>query len=901
MKGRSSILYRTIAVLAALWVAFAAAAQNRIKVEVRPDALVSQDENFQVTFTIEGTGTVSQFKWEPGDDFHLVWGPARSTSSSTTIVNGRRETTSRQSFSYTLRARRAGTLPIAQASATVDGTTIYSELASVRVIEGEKGETDAESAAPSESSSDRGSATSRGQDIFIRMIPSKRRVTVGEPFRFEIKLYTKLDLSGIDGAKLPSFDNFSKQDDAIGEIQFHREEYGGTIYYVSTIAAYTLTPLKAGTIPVDAAELSCIYLVRNASTGDPLEDFFGTGTRQVRKTLRAPGMDIEVSPLPGGAPASFSGAVGSYKLSASLSADRLSENTAGSLSVDISGSGNIAMLAAPEVNLPQGFDTYGTESKFDAKGAIAGVQHFSYTFVPRTDGEFRIGPVEFTYFDTDKRSYVTLREGPFTLTVDRDSTALALTPAYQQGAAPRLTGARVESKSTLRYIHFRRPSDFGQRRSFWVTRPLYWVVLGLLLLALLIYLPASAAVYRRRADLVGTRNRRAAKLAKSRLKTAYGYLRKNLPTAFYEELHRAMLGYASDKLSLDMAALNREDVREALLSGGVSEAVAGDFTGLMDACEYARYAPGGDAAATMREQYDAAVRILSDIDASMRKSVRKAPAGKLSALLLLALLPQALQAAPDAVPAAASVPASAAVSASVPAPADNLWDAGVAAYQDGRYADAVRAWQDLAAADPANAESADLWYNIGNAAYQAGDLATAVLGYERALKRDPSMEDARANLDFISSQLDQFQIVPEFALTRALRVVCRWMGANTWAFLATLFFVLALAGALFFFRSGRRGWRIAGFYGGIAALLLFGACLSFSVWQYRMYTDRGEAVVVVGTATVRDAPSSVGSNAGTSLHAGTKVRVLDAMNGWTKVRLPNGDVCWIRDGDIEII
>lgn len=303
MMKASTIFQRMAVALAVLLLtAGASLAQNRIKVEVRPDALVSLDENFKVTFTIEGTSLVRDFQWEPGDDFHLVWGPARSSSTSTTIVNGRREMTSRQSYTYTLKPLRVGTFPVAQASANVDGNTILSELASVTVIAGEDGSTEAAAAAaPSSSSSSSGAAAvaSRGEDIFIRMVPSKRRVIVGEPFRFEIKLYTKLDVSGLTSAKFPSFDNFSKRDDDIGEIQFHREDVGGTIYYVATVASYTLTPLKAGTIPIEAAELGCTYMVRNAPTGDPLEDFFGTGSRQMRRTLRAPGVDIEVSRLPG--------------------------------------------------------------------------------------------------------------------------------------------------------------------------------------------------------------------------------------------------------------------------------------------------------------------------------------------------------------------------------------------------------------------------------------------------------------------------------------------------------------------------------------------------------------------------------------------------------------------------
>lgn len=882
---KASRIICRLGALAAVFVltAFAAGAQTRIKVEVRPDALVSMDENFQVTFTVEGAESVRDFRWEPGDDFHLVWGPARSSSTSTTIVNGKRETTSRQSYTYTLKALRTGTLPIAQASATVDGTPAVSELGSVTVIAGDSqgAAADAGRAEPQQrGSTDRSQTASSGEDIFLRMIPSKRKVIVGEPFRFEIKLYTKLDVSGLDNAKLPSFDNFSKHDDAISDIQFHREDVGGSIYYVATIASYTLTPLKAGTVDIEPAELGCTYLVRNASTGDPFEDFFGTGTRQMRRTLRAPGLSIEVSRLPGGAPASFSGAVGTYRMEASLDDDHIVENEAGNLHVSITGSGNIAMLTAPGIALPQGFDTYGTESKFDARGAISGTQNFDYPFIPRTDGEFRIGPVEFSYFDTDSHSYKTLKAGPFLLTVDRDTTGVTAA-APVAGGVPRIGGTRVETKAeSIRYIRTRVPSDLGLKRSFWVARPLYWIVLGLLLLALLVYLPASAAVYRRRADLSGTKNRRAAKLASSRLKIARVYLKKNLHTAFYEELHRAMLGYASDKLSLDVTQLSRDGMRAALLEGGAKPEAVDGFLAQLDACEYARYAPGGDASASMREQYDATVRALSEIDATVKKPSKNAAAkaARLSAVLLLLSLPAGLHAAP----------------------ADSLWTAGVEAYADGRYADAARDWTALAAESP---ESADLWYNIGNASYQTGDYAHAVLGYERALRLDPSLDDARYNLERVAEHLDKIDPVPESPLRRAARSVSHWLPANTWAFLAAVFFAGSLLLALSFFRSGRRGRRIVGFYGGIAALLLFAGSLWMSVRQYREYTalDRRCGVVMLQRTSVRNAPSGSGSIELFELHAGTKVELLDQMNGWTEVRIADGNRGWLRSADIEEI
>ena len=860
-----------------------------IKVEVRPDALVTLDENFQVVFTIEGAGRILHFEWEPGDDFRLIWGPARSTSSSTTIVNGKRTINNTQSYTYTLRANRTGTLPIPTASATVDGTPVTSEIGSVTVIPGENAAAEPQTEAAGDdnggaTTSPKTRSTSPKEDVFLRMIPSRRSVLIGEPLRLEIKLYTKVDITGFDGAKFPSFDNFSKQDDyAPSDVKFRREEYNGTIYYAATITSYILTPLKAGTLTIDPAELTCIYSVRNASTGDPFEEFFGTGSRQLRKTLRTPSVDIEVSRLPGGAPASFNGAVGTYSMEAALSSLHMTEDDAGSLTVTISGSGNIAMLKAPEVNFPQDFETYGAESQFTPDGKMAGTQRFEYPFVPRTDGEFKIGPVEFTYFDTAKRKYVTLTAGPFDLTVAENP--LGISPGLPTDGAPtRMGGTRVESRGeSIRYIRTRMPGGLGLKRSFWIASPLFWIVLAALLIGLIVYLPLTAALSRRRADTLGAKNRQAGKLARTRLKAAAAFMKKDLHTAFYEELHRALLGYISDKLVPNVADLNRDGVRAALLEGGASEQTAGDFLALLDACEFARYAPSSEPG-SMQEHYEAAVRVLSDTDASVKKNMtkKKTPGIKTLALTELLLL--------------GFGPLSQAAEYSVQT--DSLWINGVTAYSEGDFSKAETLWLVLGETCP---DDADLWYNIGNAAFQTGDNAHAALGFERALKLDPSNEDARYNLSILARHLDQIDAVPEFALKRFFRSVSYAMGANGWALLGGFLFAVTLFGVWLFLRSGRRGLRLAGFFGGIFTLLLCCAALSFSWWQYSDYADTTQAIVMKARSTVRSAPSTSGSTSLFDLHAGTKVTTLESVNGWTNIRIADGREGWIKDEDYEII
>ena len=184
--------------------------------------------------------------------------------------------------------------------------------------------------------------------------------------------------------------------------------------------------------------------------------------------------------------------------------------------------------------------------------------------------------------------------------------------------------------------------------------------------------------------MAGSRNRKATREALKRLKLAGDFLGKNLYTAFYEELHRALVGFVADKLTMDVADQNKDNIAAALSARGVAPETVTAFTDLLDACEYARYAPDACEYAryapdsgheAMNAHYQQAISVITAIDASMKKGVSAAPAATLLALLLM--LPLGAQ-------AAESYP-------------DSLFQAGVQAYSAGDWDQAAQDWSDVAA------------------------------------------------------------------------------------------------------------------------------------------------------------------------------------------------------------
>ena len=423
-----------------------------------------------------------------------------------------------------------------------------------------------------------------------------------------------------------------------------------------------------------------------------------------------------------------------------------------------------------------------------------------------------------------------------------------------------------------RFISTRVPK-FGKAGAFFAGSAAFWLIIVLLsLLAAAVYF-AFRGVAARRADVVGSRNRAATKMARKRLAQAGEFLKKDLYTAFYEELHKALLGFVGDKLNMPAADLSKENISEKLVEGGASQEQADRFTGLLDACEFARYAPseGHDA---MNAHFEGAVNAISDIDSTMRRKNKNGSGAALAAVLLSVLPLQAL----------ASVPA------------DSLWTAGTSAYADSRWEEAGQAW--IAIAEQ-GLESAELYYNIGNACYKQGSVAQAILWYERALKVDPSNADVRFNLEFARAQVqDRIEEVPEFFLEVWGRKACWLLPSNVWAVLCIVFFAVTLA-MLLLFLLGRRGTRKAGFFAGIVTLLLCLLCLDFAFWQRTDARKRDCAIVMDAVTEVKSSPGS-----GVSLfvlHEGTKVKMLETVGDWENIELADGRRGWLPVRTISVI
>ena len=573
--------------------------------------LVEVGERFSLTYTI--TAQPSNFVPPALDDFYIVAGPSTSTNTSIEVVNGKMTRSHTITYTYILQANAEGKFDIGPATATVDKKSYTSNAVQVEVIK--------PSASSRQQGQDGGTASAQagqpsGEVLFVAVELSKRTAHIGEPIEAVLRVYSRLDIVGFEDVKFPSFTGFwSQEQQAPSNIVFQRANVNGRIYNMAVIRSYVLYPQQAGKVELEPFELGVIYNAPSSRRSRSIfDDFFGGGVEQRRTRLTSRPVNINVEPLPANAPASFSGAVGSYKMSATADKTELSANEAVTIKVKISGTGNLKLIGTPKVQFPPSFEVFDpktAESGTGAKGVGAGgTKTYEYLAIPRTAGSYEIPPVEFAYFDLNKRAYVTLRSEPFKLAVAADLSARNIVVSGYSKEDVKFIGRDIRFiKTGSPHLHpmHRHAVQSGMYRF------LYLLLVALFALFMLLY-------GRRRAQMSNVslaRNRRANKTAQRRLKQAHSLMDAATRERFYEELNHALMGYAADKLSIPRAELALSNVREHLLERGVSSTEVDKFAQMVDACEYARFSPSSE-----HSQMDSLYAEAYDLIAKLEQTVK---------------------------------------------------------------------------------------------------------------------------------------------------------------------------------------------------------------------------------------------------------------------------------------
>lgn len=587
----------------------------QVRVTLQAPSQVEEGQRIRVSYVVN-TQDVDDIQVGDFPGFELLYGPSTSSSSSFSIVNGKTTHTSQMTFTYTLLAQKAGNYKLPAAAVKSGGQTYRSNQASIQILQGDG------SGASDGSGQSNGSAATRqrlqnageritSNDLYITVTASKKRLYEQEAVLLTYKLYTLVSIDQCSG-KMPDLDGFHTQEIALPQQKTLKyERVNGRNYGTVVWSQYVLFPQKTGKLVVPAINFEADVVQQDRSV-DPFDAFFGGGSSliRVKKTIVAPAVELTVDPLPT-RPANFSGAVGTqFNISGSLSPEQVDANDAVSLRLVVSGVGNMKLMKAPKVEWPKDFESYDPKmtdkTRITTNGATGNII-YDYTAVPRHGGKYSVPPVEFCYFDTNTKSYKTLRTDSFHVAV-----------AKTAGSAVR----RIQNQedltvlnSDIRYIRASAAKVRPQGSTFFGSLNYWLVYVG----AVLLFLLMVAVFYRQakaNANVARRRGRKAGKAATKRLKSAAKLLKQGQSKAFYEEVTRALWGYVGDKLNLPVTELNKDNVGEQLTERGVGEESIQRFLRVLGDCEFAQYAPG-DPSATMDKLYGEATEVINELDAKL--------------------------------------------------------------------------------------------------------------------------------------------------------------------------------------------------------------------------------------------------------------------------------------------
>ena len=598
-------------------------ADEKVLFELNTPMIVSEGEPFRAEFALNAKPDDKSFAPPTFDGFDVLAGPATSQGSSISIVNGKMTKSVNYSITYVLMPTRSGELRIGEAEVAVDGvkyrtrvTPVEVRAAGANASGGGSQARESRQQQSGESLEQRAGNQIGKDDVMLRLALSRRSVYKGEPIRATLKLYSRVNVAGSEGAKMPAFNGFWSQQLDIEQGPF-RETLDGKVYEAYNIAEYLLYPQQSGRLTIEPSELTVFVqvVVQNPRNYDP---FFGGGREiyNVRRALRTPEVAVEVKEFPAGAPASFTGAVGRYTMEATLSTDSVSANSAANINVRIAGSGNLKFMQSPTLVLPSSFEMYDvkpTEQIRNSSSGSTGYRSFEYPFIPRAEGDYTIAPIEFSYFNPETAKYVTLRSEEFTLAVLPDAKA---------GGAPSqviASGVRKEDVrllgSDIRFIKLGRPALRSNAAPL-ILSPLYWgIVVAMVALAVLCFVVLRKRMRDSR-NTVLVHARRANKVAVQRFRKAALYMKEQNRRAFYEEMLRALWGYISDRFNIPVADLTKESVREELSRRGAVDE-AREITNIISMCEEAQYSPV--ATTTMDEVYGKGIEVVSKIESVVKK------------------------------------------------------------------------------------------------------------------------------------------------------------------------------------------------------------------------------------------------------------------------------------------
>ena len=573
---------------------------------------------FQLVFSVNENGKDLRLPDVKG--FEIIAGPYTSTSSSTQIINGDIRTSKEVRYTYTLLPEKEGDYQIQSATIVVKKEKYYSNVLNIKVLPEDKASQSQQGGNASQSGQIRQSQSITSENLFIRPIISRTKIKEQEAVVLTYRLYARVDVTNIQSPKFPDFKGFLVQEiDLPQDRTMQPDNYEGVNYYTYDLRKVLLFPQETGKITIEPMSCDVIVRVRSAQQRPRsfFDDFFDT-YQEVSKTVTTSKVSLTVEPLPQPKPTDFSGVVGKLSLSTKVSTTEVEANQPITITLKLQGSGNLKMLKNPTLQFPQDFETYepkATNNFNTTDAGLSGSKTIEYLVIPRHDGDFVIPAATISYFDIASDSYKTLSTEPISIRVNKGTQSVSNAPIVSN-----FTGQeKVEVLATdIRYINTGESNIKPVGRMivgsmfFW----LFYIISLVITIGLIIIFRKQA---RDNANVALMRNKKANKVARRRLKVAEREYKAGNKDTFYDEILKALWGYLSDKLSIPVSELNKDNISLRLSQRGVDEMVIQEFVKLLNDCEFERYAPIGNKESAMRHTFESTEKLISTLEATIKR------------------------------------------------------------------------------------------------------------------------------------------------------------------------------------------------------------------------------------------------------------------------------------------
>lgn len=570
---------------------------------------VAMGEQLEITFSLNGSG--KNFQPPAFNDFLVLSGPNQSTSMQ--FINGAMSQSI--SYSYILQPRSEGKFTIGAATVESGGKKVQSNSITIEVAKGSPQQKQQQSAKGGQQTTDDENLNKQiAENLFIKVIVDKSNVYQGEQITATYKLYTRVNIANSQITKVPALTGFWNQEIDIPKNIQETEVLNGVQFRVIPIKKYALFPQQSGTLELDPMEAEFVVQVQTRRKGSDIWDQFFGGARNVSYSAKSSPVKIVIKPLRNqNVPEGFSGAVGKFSVESWLDKRETKTNEPVTLKVKISGRGNLKLIDPLKISFPPDLESYDakiSDNITTGTNIISGSRTFEYLLVPRRPGEQKIASFNFSYFDLDKKDYVSIKSPEFLITVTKGTDYISTPTASLSKEEIKLLG------QDIRFIKSGTTSFKKQGESFFGSLGFFILLLSpmFLFVGFISYIRHYEKIS---GDVVRLKSRKATKIAKKRLVHAEKFLSQKKREEFYSAISQALWGYVGDKLGIPLSDLSQDSIKTTLTSRKVNDASIEKLINTINHCEFARFAPSSGSH-EMEMIYKNTIELITSIEEELR-------------------------------------------------------------------------------------------------------------------------------------------------------------------------------------------------------------------------------------------------------------------------------------------